>query len=115
MEEYANKKKIQKKNLPICPLHGPGHDMNSCKVMLAQSKGMKSNWLTAHGVSTGFVRFQGAKKRLAEGKDLNYLVANAVKSVINPNKRKRAKASSDSSSEYKKEHYNSETLNIGGE
>ena len=76
---------------------------------------MKSNWLTAHGVSAGCVRFQGAKKRPAEGKDLNYLVANAVKSVINPNKRNRAKASSDSSSEDKQEHYNSETLNIGGE
>ena len=99
----------------MCPLHGPGHDMNLCKVMLAQSKGMKSTWSTARGSGAGCVKFQGDKKRPAKGNDLNALVVNTVKLVLKPNKCKRAKASSDSVSEDEQEHYNFETLNIGGE
>ena len=68
-EEDANKKKNQKKNSPVCPLHGTGHDMNSCKVMLAQSKSIKSTWLTACGGGAGRVRFQANKKCPSEGKE----------------------------------------------
>ena len=84
-EEDAKKKKTKNKNSPVRPLHGPGHDMNSCKVMLAQAKSMKSTWSTVHGGGTGHVRFQGTKKRPAKGEALNALVANAVKSVLKKN------------------------------
>ena len=67
----------------------------------------------ARGDSAGRVRFQGAKKRLSEGEDLNALVSNEVKAVLTTNKCKNAKASSDSRSEDKQNHFNFETLKIG--
>ena len=67
--------------------------------MLAQAKSMNSTWSTACNGGAGRVRFQGAKKRPAKGETLNSLVENVVKSVLKPNKRKRAKASSESRSE----------------
>ena len=64
--------------------------MNSCKVMLEQDKAMKSTWLTAFfGGGAVRVRFQGAKKSLAKGEDLNALFANAVKAVLNTKNVKR--------------------------
>ena len=60
---------------------------------------MKLTYSNACSGSSGRVRYQGAKKRLAKGKYLNALFANAVKAVINTNKRKNSKALSDSSSE----------------
>ena len=87
--------------------------MNLCKVMLAQSKAMKPNLLTAHGGSTGRVRFQGAKKRPAEGEEINDIVSNAVKKVLKNNKCLKAKGSNDSGSEDKQEHFNFDTLQIG--
>ena len=63
-------------------MHGPGHDMNSCKVVLEQSKSMKSNSSTARGGSTGRVKFQGTRKRPAKGEELNTLVSDAVKEVF---------------------------------
>ena len=56
---------------------------------------MKSIWLTACGGGAGRVRFQGAKKRPVKGKELNDLVANAVKSVFTTSTRKQAKDLSD--------------------
>ena len=53
--------KKPKKNSPVCPLNGLGHDMNSCKAILEQARAMKSNWSTARGSDAGRVRFQGAK------------------------------------------------------
>ena len=97
------------------PLHGPVHDMNFCKVMLAQAKAMKCTWLTACGSGAGRVRFQGAKKRLDEVKELNSLVANTVKAVLTTNTHKKAKALSESGSEDDKYHFNFESLKIGGE
>ena len=88
------------------PLYGPGHDMNSCKVMLAQAKSMKLTWLDACGSGAGRVRFQGAKNIPAEGEDMNALASNAVKEVIKPNKILKAKASSESGSEDEQEHLN---------
>ena len=115
-EEDASKKtKTKIKNLAVWPLHETGNDMIFCKLMQAQSKGMKSTWSTARCSGTGRVKFQGDKKRPAKGNDLNALVVNTVKLVLKPNKCKRAKASSDSVSEDEQEHYNFETLNIGGE
>ena len=73
--------------------------MNFCKFMLAQAKATKSIWSNACGGGARRVKFQGAKKRPAKGEELNALVANAVKAVINTNKRKNSKASSDSGSE----------------
>ena len=72
--------------------------MNSFKFILAQAKAMKSTWLTACGSGTGSVRFQGTTKLPAEGKELNAIVANAVKAVLTANTRKKAKASIDSGS-----------------
>ena len=96
-------------------MHGPGQYMNSRKVMLEQAKAMKSTWSIARGGGAGRVRFQGAKKRPSEGKELNYLVANAVKAVLTAKKHDKAKASSESGSEDDQEHFNFKTLKIGGE
>ena len=49
---------------------------------MAQAKAMNSTWLTACGGGAGRVSFQGAKKRPAEGKKLNSLVAKSVKSFL---------------------------------
>ena len=53
--------------------------MNLYKVILTQSKAMKLTWSNARGSGAGRVRFQGAKKRPVEGKELNDLVSNVVK------------------------------------
>ena len=76
---------------------------------------MKLTFSTACGGGAGRVRFQGAKKRPAEGEELNALVANTEKEVLNTNKRKKAKASSDSGSEDEQENFNLETFKIGEE
>ena len=73
---------------------------------------MKLTWSTACGGCTGRVRFQGDKKRPVEGEDLNALVANNVKSVLNTNTLKNSKASSNSESEDKQENFNLETIEI---
>ena len=70
----------------MCPIYGSRHDMNSCKLMKAQAKDTKLTWLNACGGGAGRVRFQGAKKRLSEGKELNDLVISAVKEVLKPKK-----------------------------
>ena len=88
------------------PLHGPGQDMNSCKVILEKSKAMKQTWLTARGGGAGRVRDPGAKKRPAKDEELNSLVTNVVKEVLITDKNFKAKASSDSVSEYQQEHFN---------
>ena len=113
--QSANKNKSKNKNSPVCPLHVPGHDMNSRKVMLAQAKGMKLTWLTVFGSGAGRIRLQGAKKRPNKGEKLNDLVANVVKTVFTTNKHKKAKALSDSGSEEEQENFNFETLKIGEE
>ena len=79
----------------MCPLYGPGNDMKFCKVMQAQAKYMKYNWLTIHSGRAGHVSFKGAKKRLAEGQDLISLVANAVKNALKANKHVKATAAHD--------------------
>ena len=99
----------------MCPLHSPGHNMNSCKIIMVQSKAMKSTWSTARGGGAGRVRSQVAKKCPTKGKEPNDLVANAVKAFLKPNKQNRDKDSSDSGSEDEQEHYNFEILKIGGE
>ena len=88
------------------PLNGPVHNMNSCKVMLAQSTAIKSAWFTNCSGGAGRVRFQVAKKRPAEVKELNAVVANAVKAVLTTNKYNNFKSSSDSGSEGEQEHFN---------
>ena len=87
--------------------------MNSCKVILAQTKAMNLTWSTAHGGGAGRVRFQGAKKLPSKGKELNDLVTNAVKSVLTTNKSLKSKASSDSGSEDEQEQFYLQTLKIG--
>ena len=89
--------------------------MNSWKVILEQTKAMKFTWSTARGGSAGHIRFQGAKKRPAEGKDLNAILYNAVIEVIKSNRHLNYKAPSNSGSEDKQEHFNFETLKIGEE
>ena len=66
--------------------------MDSCKVMQAQAKAMKSTCLAAHSRIAGRVRFQGTNKRPAEGKELNVFVTNAVKEIIKSNHLVKAKA-----------------------
>ena len=114
-EEDANKNKTKNKDSPVCPLHGLGHDMNSCKAILEQAKAMNLTWSTACSGGVVRVRFQGAKKRPDEVEELNALVAKAVKAVLTTNKHKKPKASSDSGSEDDQEKFNFETFKIGEE
>ena len=76
--------------------------------MLAQSKSMNSAWSSARGAGggAGCIMFQGAKKSPAEGKELDALVANAVKYILTTKTCKNAKTSSDSGSEDEQEHFN---------
>ena len=76
----------------MCPLYGHVHDMNSCKVMKAQSKSMKKNLSTSRGSKVGRLQFQGAKKRPAKGQELNTLVSNAISEVLKQNKRAKSAA-----------------------
>ena len=62
----------------MCPLHVPGHDMNSCKVIKAQAKSMKLNWSTYRGSESCRLQFQGTKKHPSEFQKLNDIVAIAV-------------------------------------
>ena len=62
----------------MCSIYGRGHDMNSCKVMMAQAKATKSIWSTARGGGADLVKFQCTKKRPSKAKELNDLVSNAV-------------------------------------
>ena len=66
----------------MCPIHGPGNDMNLFKVIQSQSKSMKSTWLTSRGGGSGCVQLQGAKKRLDKGQYMNSLVASTVSDVL---------------------------------
>ena len=66
--------KSKNKNSPVCPLHGPGHDIKSCKVMLVQAKNVKSTWLNARRGGAGRVMFQGTNKGLDEAKSLMLLL-----------------------------------------
>ena len=99
----------------MCPLHGPGHDINSFKLVQAQANGTKSTWSSACDGGSGRIRLQGAKKRQAECEDLNYLVTNAVKEILKANKHLNAKAANDSISEEEQENFNFEDLKIGEE
>ena len=74
----------------MCPLPGPGNDIESCKVMQVQDKYMKQTRSAACGGGAGYMRFQGTKKLLTEGQQLNALVANTVKEVIKQNKCSKA-------------------------
>ena len=98
-EEDADKKKTKKKKSPVCYLHGPGHDMKSCKFMLVQAKSRNLTWLTTCDSGAGRVRFQGTRKRQAKGEELNSLVINAVIEVMKTNKRLKAKVANYSDSE----------------
>ena len=80
--------------------------MKSCKFILAQVKAMKSTWSTDRCRGACRIRFQGAKKRLDKGEELNALVSNKVKEVLKSNKLLNSKASNESISEDKKEHFN---------
>ena len=67
----------------------------------------------ARGDSAGRVRFQGAKKRLSKGKELNALVANLVKEVLATSKILKTMDSIESGSEEYQEHFNFETHKNG--
>ena len=84
-------------SLLVCPLNGT-EKMSFCKVMQAQSKATKPTWSTDCGGRVGHVRFQDTNKRPSEGQELNVLVANAVKCVINK-KHAKSTAAHDSSLE----------------
>ena len=84
------------KNLPVYPLYGPGHDMNLCKVIQAQSKAIKPTWSTASGGRAGHMRFQATNKYPSGVQDTNDLVANTVKEVLKAKKRAKATAAQDS-------------------
>ena len=71
--------------------------------------------MTARGGGAGSVRFQGTKKRPAEGEYLNTLVTNAVKGNLKYNIYIKYKAEHGSSSEEYQENFNFEDLNIGEE
>ena len=58
------------------------------------------------------MQFQGIKKRLSEGQELNALVDNALKEVIKKNNCAKPAAAHDSISEEYLQNFNFETLSI---
>ena len=72
-------------------MNAPLRDMNSCKVIQAQSISMKAIWFSAHG-GRGRVKFAGAKKLLADGEELNTLVASYMAKDVKINKKSKEKA-----------------------
>ena len=71
-------------------MNGPGHDVNSCKLLQPQAKSMRLTWLTSCGGGSGCVRFQGANKHLTKGQGQNTLVASALLEVLKQNKHVKA-------------------------
>ena len=115
-EEDADKnsKNIYKyKNLPVCPLHGPGNDINLFKVMQAQAKAMKSIWLIDCSGGSGWVRLQGDKKRPAEGQELNTILDNVVKEFLNQNKCEKATSTQKYGLEEEPENFDFEKSALG--
>ena len=99
----------------MCPLYGPRHYMNLCKAMQAQAKAMRLTWLNACDGRAGYVRFQGAKKRLAKVKEMNALVSNVVKEVIEAKKHEKYTADHNFGSDKNLENFNFKNLSIGEE
>ena len=93
----ANKPNYNKTK-PICPLHGPGHDANSCKVLQNQAKSMKNTYESNRG-GGDYVRRSGAHKRDARGEELNALVASAVAKALKTRKRSKGKPKEDADSD----------------
>ena len=89
--------------------------MNFCKVMQAQDKDTQLTWLNARCGITVHVSFQSTKKRLAEGQELNALVANTVKEEPKSNKCEKYMSAHDSWSEEDLENFIFENSRIGEE
>ena len=89
--------------------------MNSCEVMQAQAKHMKSTCSTACGSGSVHVRFQGTKKRLEKSKELNDLFSNMVREVLKENNCAKSTSTHDSGSEEDMENFNFENISIGEE
>ena len=114
-EEDSNKNKTQNKTSSVCLLHGLGHDMSLCKVILAQSKAMKSTWSTARDGGAGRVRFQGLRSARPMAKSQMILLPTRSKHFWNQINRREPRTQVIQKPEDEKEHYNFETLKIGGE
>ena len=95
-----------RKKQKTCPLHGPGHSMEECKVMQAQAKRMKAAHETA---PSGYrPRFKGKNKRgNSSDEEVNAIVKEAVKLVL-----KRKKKSSEGDKEEEEDLYNFDDLVI---
>ena len=108
---WKRKQKNKNNNNPTCPLHGPGHDMNPCKVIQVYPMSIKWTWYSnLRGV--GHVKFAGTKKRLADDEELNTLVASAVAKAMKMNKKSKSKDTSESEDDNEAEHFNFEHLKI---
>ena len=90
--------------------------MSSCKVMQAQAKYIKATWVYSHGgVGGGHVKLVGAKKRLADDKQLNTPVSSAVVKAPKMNKKSKDKAMDDYNSQDYSEHFHFKKFDIGVE
>ena len=92
--KYNAKNKLKNIIKPTYTLHGPGHDMNLCKVIQYQSKCIKVDWLSTHGRGLRG-NTAGAKKCLADGKHMNTIIVSYVSKAIKPKKNNKAKAKYD--------------------
>ena len=77
-----------------------------------QGKYMKSNWSYDCGRG-GRVKFMSAKRRSADGKELNTLVASAMAKATKMNNKSKANENSKSDDDNEPENFNLEHPKIG--
>ena len=114
-QERALTKKTQKEKLTCVPYARPWSIYELTQGHAGTSQSHEVDLVDRSQRRRRPCKVPGAKKRPSEGKELNYLVANAVKAVLTAKKHDKAKASSASGSEDDQEHFNFKTLKIGGE
>ena len=89
----------------------PGYDNYMCKFMQEQANPMNMVCSSNHE-GGGCVKLVGAKKRSADGKELNILVVSVVVNAMKVNQKSKVKDTSDSENYNELEHFSSEHFKI---
>ena len=79
--------------------------MNSCNIIQAQAKSMKSPWSSSRGGGGGRVKFVGAKKCSSNNEEINSLVVLAVFKALKMNKKSKVKTMDDPELENELDHF----------
>ena len=86
--------------------------MNSCKFMQAHANTMKGTWASTRGGGKK-VKLSGEKKRLADNKELNTIVASDVAKATQIKNKPKSKYTSESEDSNKAKKFNFKQIDIG--